>query len=366
MRTVVLRAIEQRALDFIHMEDSVYKNILYNRDFHGHTFTEANIVYKEDKIYYAYSEYKIRRGVKYFLKKSAKNGFTFDTTTNKLQIWYGKNVQNLIMIQNAVLSIVNNNWMNNSYWDFMTKSLVEKILAKKITNEQDLAKAILKLHRVKGSHSKFHTAITERSLSKQRFLIGVNCAKNFDHFLDHHVNNSHDYNNDLFDLERQAVTLNRKIDYTWSEKRIKSEHEAWTKELMSIEAESIPDQTVTSLQRFDGLFPNNWEILNTQKRVYIEGKSMNHCVYTNYWDAIKAGNYLAVHIIYGDEEATLGMRLNYDKYNIHQLYTKHNQRVSDEMQNYVNGILLHLNTSDHAKSILDVQVPVFDTAFLPF
>jgi hypothetical protein len=164
-------------------------------------------------------------------------------------------------------------------------------------------------------------------------------------------------------MERQAVILNRKIDYTWSEKRIKSEHDQWTKDLMAIEAENLPDETVDT-DKFHGLFPNNWELLNTQKRVYIEGKAMSHCVYTNYWPSIKSGQYLAFHVSLNGEEATLGIELGTHKWKIHQLYAKYNAHVSSQMRTHVENALHPLNSGDQTKRLLSGHMAYVDV--LPY
>ena len=92
MKNIILQPLSETFREFLCMPDGVYKNIFFNNNIAGHTSSEASVCYKEDNIYYSHADYKVKKGVKYFLHKTGKQGFTFNTTTKKLSLWYGGSI----------------------------------------------------------------------------------------------------------------------------------------------------------------------------------------------------------------------------------------------------------------------------------
>jgi hypothetical protein len=106
------------------------------------------------------------------------------------------------------------------------------------------------------------------------------------------------------------------------------EHEDATFELMKLEAGNLSDEKITYT---DFNLPSNFDLLDNQQRVFLEGQVMRHCVYTNYWNNIKLGRYLAFNIKLNNENATLGVNLINNKMVFNQVYLYRNQPVSTEM-----------------------------------
>ena len=99
---------------------------------------------------------------------------------------------------------------------------------------------------------------------------------------------------------------------------------------MKLEAGNLSEEKITYT---DFNLPSNFELLDSQKRIFLEGQMMRHCVYTNYWHNINAGRYLAFHVKLNGENATLGVVINNDKkMAFNQVYLYRNKPVSEEMR----------------------------------
>jgi len=133
--------------------------------------------------------------------------------------------------------------------------------------------------------------------------------------------------------------LGRKIDFKWSSNRVKEVHHEWTKEIMDIEqenVESIDYQYVNEL-------PHNGclELVTNSKDLYIEGRTMCHCVYSNYNDQVRDKTYFVLKFTDRDVRATLGITKNWEgnDFIINQMYSKHNKSVDRCYHDYVEAWL---------------------------
>lgn len=128
------------------------------------------------------------------------------------------------------------------------------------------------------------------------------------------------------DALTSAAQLNQIIDFTWSEKRMESEHQKQT--------DLILEQELTSKDRsliYDISFhSSNFILLNTEMDIFKEAKNMHHCLYNCYYNKIKSHDYIAFHIN-TPESCTLGIRRGYNNNIIlDQIYLKYDKPVSEE------------------------------------
>lgn len=138
-------------------------------------------------------------------------------------------------------------------------------------------------------------------------------------------------NNDLqliSDMLRCAVKLDQKIDLNWSAKRMDQEHQKQIQTLMERELTS-KDKTPIHNKPLE---TQHIKCLNTEYDVFMEGKTMHHCIYTNYYNRIKDKQYIAYHIT-GPEDCTLGIRLGANGAVLDQIYQKYDRNVSEETKN---------------------------------
>ena len=132
---------------------------------------------------------------------------------------------------------------------------------------------------------------------------------------DNVINHLHEYRDYLY----QIVSLQIKSNVAkWSIKRMLEEHSKLSNILMGLEIDKKDDKLIFS-DIYNKYLPENirCRFINTEKLCFMEGSSMNNCIYTNYWGAISSLRYIAVSIddrTYG--RATLGIscRQGADKY----------------------------------------------------
>jgi hypothetical protein len=357
------------------MEDGIYKNILYSRDFISRQFIESDLIKTDDgKIYFVYNIYTIKKGKKYYIKNKSRKGFTLDEK-GKLSIWFGSDIAGNPNFINA-LKALNIDWFineGNKLWPFMTKTLFEKVITGKITNPIDFLSGYLKLSRINASPKLMYAACKTVGLTRNSFLRGAYTAKDVNHYLESLVNKDTVQTAHIEDLITQSKILERKIDFKWSAKRMDEEHTAWTTEIMAAEMHSIPDAEVkvNHYKQLADCVPNFFEPLDTQKKVFVEGTMMKHCVYTNYWSTINIGEYLAYHINWKGQEATLGLYIDSDKnkpLRLSQLFGKRNSPVSSELRVAVTDALVQLNYDLHERgvSLIKPGIAVNNETFLPF
>jgi len=350
-KTIAIQEINQEVKDFLAMPQSVAKNILYHRQFQGNYFPCGNILIREDgTVHYSHTVYKISRGKEYFMKKNSHHGFTVDPK-GKMNVWFGSKLSSVPYLHD-VLCKLGKEWVNEKYLQFITNSVMGKIIAGKITNPHDLFTTILKLYRVKNASANLLKHAVENNLNKTQFLQAISVAKNLDHYLDFIQNTpEHGTTNDLI---QQAIMLDRKIDFKWSVKRMEEEHKKWTEELMELESDSMSKEPLDWLEKFKKYNDNRYKLLDNQYDVFREGKVMKHCVYTNYWNAIKYNNFVVFHVNDGSMYGlTLG--LFYDKstgLQFNQLMGKYNQQPESDIRQEVKKWLNDVN--DNLKTVKNI------------
>jgi len=343
MENVVIIPVGTDYTEFMSLPSGVHKNSRYYNLMQGRSFAEANLCKKDGCIYYSHRVFKIKKSKNGFYRQNtSKNGFTLDEK-GKLSVWYGKNIFELQNIW-AVFSHFNMNWLNAKLVPYITKTIAAKILTGKLTGNLDVVKAYIKMMRLNCSPKFMLQAIEENCYVKPQLLSMLAVAKDQNHLLEKIIKEKEKDTQSylLNDLVKQAHILDKKVDYTWSYKRMHEEHQQWTKEIM--EAEMIDMEDITArwaLPYLEFKYPG-FTLLTTKKEVYAEGKIMNHCVYTNYWSNVQHGNYLVYQVDFFDERATLGLNVYYEiKYN--QCYGYTNKSISNNLKDHVDNFIQELN-----------------------
>jgi len=353
METIQLVSPQQEYLDFMALPDGLAKNVSYYNNLQGRNFTEASITKKDGCIYYAANTFKVVKSTKssYYIKRVTKDGFTIDEK-GKLSVWFSKNIFQIPYISD-IFKHFNFNWLDVKLYPFITKGIFEKMVAGKITNNTDVCKAYIKAMRLNCSPALFLQLFLTSSISKQDFLRRAVVAKDVNHFIEYLLTpNDNRSNLVLEDMVKEALILEKKIDYKWSSKRLTEEHKAWTEEIMQVEIDSLDDVKIPAVERFDKYTPDGFKLLKTQKEVFYEGKTMKHCVYTAYWNSIKNSSYIAYHIKLDNEEVTLGVNVYDDKMVYNQCYSRYNGPISSKMQIKVTNFVQELNEQVQRDGIL--------------
>jgi hypothetical protein len=220
-----------------------------------------------------------------------------------------------------------------------TNSTLSKVLLGKITNPRDLIKGIIKVNpTMRGMNIstelmwKYCNARAGMRLQSLSDMLGV--AKDPNHAIEYMIDKDY-LNHDLSDLIKQGQMLNRKIDFKWSKSRIAEVHTEWTKEIMDIEQEYVEMKDYNYI----GELPSSGslELVTDSKELYIEGRTMSHCVFTNYADAVSNKTYFVFKFADRDTRATLSIQKHFDKneFVVNQLYGKFNKTIDRCHHDYV-------------------------------
>ncbi len=122
------------------------------------------------------------------------------------------------------------------------------------------------------------------------------------------------FNDEHFrDTRKFAAALGKKINCAWSEKRLKLQHDIWTKEVVEtiLEFEELRDLKIREIFKdfadFSGL-----KLFLTNHELIAEGKKMSHCVgtYSGEVDAGRSAIYS-----YGDGTLELGVGTDWENLN---------------------------------------------------
>lgn len=159
------------------------------------------------------------------------------------------------------------------------------------------------------------------------------------------------YSDELKDLLTQALILNKTINHKWSDRRINDEHTKWTFEIMKMKAPYCSDELVW--KDIEVKLPDNITLINSEQACCAEGILMWHCLYTNYWGAIRLKKYVAFHVTDPDEgDYTVGFRISSKKtVKLDQVRRKRNGNVSDKQN----------ETAMHLQPIVEMMLDLDDT-----
>jgi len=353
METTYIVLPQQEFKDFMAMPDGLVKNIKFYNDIQNRAFSEASITKKNGCIYYAANTFKVVKSTKssYYVRRTTKDGFTINEK-GKVSVWFNKSIFQVPHIM-QLFKHLNFNWFSEKLYPFVTKTIFEKMIAGKITNNTDVAKAYMKAMRINCSPSLFLQLFETTTISKQEFLREASVAKDINHLIEYLLSPNDGRSRLLIDdMIKEAQILERKIDFKWSSKRLTEEHKAWTEQIMQVEIDALDNEPIPGVERFERYTPDGFKLLKTQKDVFYEGKTMKHCVYTAYWSSIKNNSYIAYHVTNGDEEATLGVNVYDDKVMYNQCYSRYNGPISSKMQMKVKSFVEELNEQVQRDGIL--------------
>jgi hypothetical protein len=109
---------------------------------------------------------------------------------------------------------------------------------------------------------------------------------------------------------------------------------------MDIEQENVE----TVKYNYQNELPHNGhlELITDSKKLYIEGRMMSHCVYTNYNDQVRNKTYFVLKFTDRDVHATVGVTKSWegDNFIINQMYSKRNKSVDQCHHDFVNEWLV--------------------------
>lgn len=217
-------------------------------------------------------------------------------------------------------------WLRNIAENEMCHTIsLTTILTNKLFNADKVLKYIYKIPTpvIKVLTTANTQEYSSRYLSKREwnrmkpYLINVENLKT--EFIRHHL---------FRDSVEMAIKLDRRINCSWSFKRLKAEHDAWAKEIrkIALEFEPIiqlnPHRIFEDFEKFTG-----YKMLRTNHELIEEGHKQDHCVagYSHYVKIGRSG-------IYQVSGYTLEVRYDYD----YSLSTKQKTLFYGQLRGYQN------------------------------
>ena len=272
-----------------------------------------------------------------YLKRDSTFGCTYDKVKKTFKWWFGKQATvNGTTIVMDMCNYFKTEWFNNIPVGLRlstTNTNMNKVLLGKITNPRDLIKAIIKTNPTMRGMNISTELVWDYVNKNQGYRIQnltetLSVAKDPNHAIEYVISNG-TVVWDMQDLIKQAQMLGRKIDFKWSSNRIKEVHQDWTREIMDIEQESVESIDYDYVNEL----PHNGhlELITNSKDLYVEGRIMSHCVYTNYNTQVADKCYFVFKFTDREVRATVGIGKTWmddDSFIIHQMYGKRNASIN--------------------------------------
>lgn len=318
---------------------------LYDLHIKGTMWDKTVLSIKDGHIYYVRSSYKIaRKGNRFYKSLITISSIYIDSKSVKL-----KNVTDSFV--KSFFKLIGINWFRDIKpfkWYCDRSSIVKGIIIKSIYNEETFYKAVAsRVWNMKDiswrnvrklCNGSSHIPIYDcyyftKNINDtiERFFKADNCSL-------------------LRDTLMSAVKLNQIIDFKWSDKRFEEEHKKQTQILMERELNKKDDKPIYE----HVINTDTIKLLNTEKDIFLEGKNMHHCLYTNYYYRIKEKKYIAFHMTY-PEDCTFSIRTSgnindaENKLIFDQIYLKYDGHVKSETKDVAIAFM-----HDHSKELCEM------------
>lgn len=329
---IILSTNKDRVQKFLDMPKEQQRYFFYSEKIHEKDIyvCSCNV---EGKIWFCANNYRLMFSDHLYLRKIKYRGLSFHE--NKLKVWAGSNIENLFSITyfNEFIKLCGLEWIESFLLHprahMLTKTLLEKIFQKKITNPHDLVKWYVKYSlKDKSISPRLLLDVVMKGIDIRDIRRSFKCMENKNHYLEFLLNDLK-RSPHLNDLIKQGLILGKKININWSKNRMEHVHNKWTKEIMEKEIDFIENYEL-NYEKIPSLLPT-MTLLTNAKEVFREGRKMSHCIYANYWSRIREKKYIAIHYEDDSEAATIGIRVHGDYCSIDQIQSYYNDSVSSEL-----------------------------------
>ena len=320
-----------------------YGELVYKHDKKSNRSIEFATNESKDKLFvnYVYTELT-RVGNKVFSKRHSRNILYMQNNSLKI-----KDVEIFESFYGRIIEVFGITWtkdLNSNIRAFLHKgAILKSVITGRVYNEETLIKRIASTcFGVKN--------IEWREMKK--FLINNPGSNAYFSIIDldiftKNLNNSirvinrlrKENNLDLLaliqDTLNNAIILNKKIDLNWSVKRLQEEHQVMIQEICKLDIDKKSDEPLYDKPIND----DNIQMLNSEKEVFVEGMTMSHCVYVNYYKSVDNGNYQVYHMS-APENCTIGVRIDSDgNPSLDQAYRFKNRPIENLTRMVIQGFL---------------------------
>jgi len=334
-------------------------------------FTVFNQKETDTHVYWSISEAIPMFNNKLFLRFKKRHGATYDKQKKTIKFWFGGTPGSSSNMLKQIMTHFQLEWFINlrhmdSIANLISTSIFQRCIRGVITNPRQLAKAI-----IASKTNLKNSGLSPESLFKL-FNINNYYVSSLDQILYHIVsfkqpNMYIDYlltrdtfDNPYLDMISQARILDKKIDMTWSEKRLKEEHNIWTREIMALEILSVEQH---DYKYPETSMPEGLEFIKTNHELFEEGTIMKHCIYTNYAQRIKQKTYFGLRYERDGVRATVGIDMINDlrqaqsvpTFRLNQMYSRGNSEVAEAHKDIVREWLDKPETQEYFKLLSTIK-----------
>lgn len=327
----------------------------YGSGSHRHFMTEKAWWSDDNKFFYTGDKYTIYLSTtgKLFTRSTTQHGLTYnpaETVGKCLTLWRGTAMTNIPT--QAIVELLKSEQVEWAieFTNLFTKTLLARVLKKRITNGEDFIKAYLKTSNIWKSMKISHRAPSMLKLMKMADCAVSPSGKGIMDYHDllSHVNNVEATidmlvgSKSLYDfswyqtphtegIRRELNILDRKINSTWSVNRLNDEHTRMSRDLRALELDTLKPIDY-SYSEPAPLLPG-MELISNNKRLFEEGSIMNHCVYGYLSNAVDRSVF-HFHCIFGNEPFTLAVQRTYssDTFVVQQMFGNRNKGCADEQK----------------------------------
>lgn len=300
----------------------------------------------EKGYYFCYREYKLAISKnKFYLKKIIEETafFSYDGKQRRIISFKGAIIKYHIIKMYDWLNL----FIKNDLISFISPSILHKIVIGKVTDPVKVCALYLTSIKSKASPKKLFNLLSSYSnMHKGRLYKLLNICTNQESMIDALLRQAPAATyNELEDMMMQALMLDKKINFNWRKKRLDATHLEWSRLIALEQSSNLSTKPIFDLK----VSLNNMKLVNTEKDLFIEGHTMNNCIFSNYKNKVMQKSYIVFHYSNG-EEISIGANYDNDKNKINshtlQIRGPRNTYVKEEKQKEIIALLTEINLLD--------------------
>lgn len=254
-----------------------------------------------------------------------------------------------------------------------SNTVLKKVFKGQVTNRKDLIKAYMK---AVWKMAPTQYSVLEQFLGDSRYTLSLADLHEFTTDMNAAMEvfaSAQDYHERqvLRDLIEDAVVLDKRVNPKWSLKRMTEEHQANIMVILEKQLGAESDESIYSTPLDITFQGYRFQTIDSPRRALLESKTMENCVFYNYWKPATLRRYVLFHVTSDDDQPmSLGFHVykgnNGPWVEFDQMHTEHNGMVSDRAhdaalefaEQYKDKILFMV--SDMNSKALPAEDNVFD------
>jgi len=295
----------------------------------------ATIIDEEDKL--GIRLYKLKATSTFksaFLKSSALGVIYLYKDTNKLWTLNHRVAIQYILADKELQKNLGLEWVEGLEDYIFTKPVIKAVLRGLCTNRDDAVSRYYKSLGVKGVNFRRFNQLKQLA-DFRRFEVLLRVTTNIDN-LYKFADKPAGHNMQLVqDTAEMAMRLGKKVNFAWSPKRMKAEHDAMALEIVAIKSKFQEHKVVDYNSISEVPKHNIIEVLSSNTELLEESIKMGHCVGTSdyYFEQMQQLSGLIIRYKNGDTLGTAQVNIQGEEFRVNQFYGRFNGDLPIEHEN---------------------------------